>query len=96
MTVMHSGGRGSEDFGDAVRGKIWEERKERLACMEGGGCLWGQGLCQGVRDATARKEWYPLCSQIYSHPSWQEGKESGSRKTNTEVLGSGKQNSQGF
>ena len=41
---------GSEDFGDTVGGMIREERTGRLPCKEGGACLWGQGLCHGLRE----------------------------------------------
>lgn len=87
---------GSEDFGDTVGGTIWEERTGRLPCKEGGACLWEQGLCQGLMEAMARKEGDPLCCQMYSGPRCQEGRESGSRKSDSDVPRSEKQNSQDF
>ena len=68
----------------------------RLPCKERGACLWGQGLCQGLREAMARKEGDLLCHQMYSGPWRQEGRELGSRKSDSDVPGSEKQNSQGF
>ena len=64
---------GSEDFGDTVGGTIQEERMGRLPFKEGGTCLWGQGLCQGLREARARKEGDALCRQMYSLVAGGEG-----------------------
>lgn len=65
---------GSEDFGDTWGGgTIQEERMGRLSFKEGGTCLWGQGLCQGLREAMARKEGDVLCRQMYSLVAGGEG-----------------------
>ena len=45
----------------------------RLPFKEGGTCLWGQGLCQGLREAMARKEGDALCRQMYSLVAGGEG-----------------------
>ena len=58
-----------------------EERMGGLPCKGRGACLWGQGLCQGLREAMARKEGDRLCPQMYSGPWRQEGRELGSRKS---------------
>lgn len=47
---------GSEDVGDTVGGTIQEERTGRLPCKEQGACLWGQGLCQGLREAMLERK----------------------------------------
>lgn len=64
---------GFRGFGDMVGGTIQEEGTGRLPCKEGGACLWGQGLCQGLREAMARKEGDPLCHQMYSLVAGGEG-----------------------
>ena len=45
-----------------------------------------------VPGPEGRKERDPLCCQMYSGPWWQEGRESGSRKSDSDVPRSEKQN----
>ena len=73
---------GSEDVGDTVGG-VRCRRKGWEGCLVRGGehVCGGQGLCQGLREAMARKEGDRLCPQMYSGPWRQEGRELGSRKS---------------
>lgn len=57
-----------------TRGGVQSRRRGWEGCLkEGGTCLWGQGLCQGLREAMARKEGDALCRQMYSLVAGGEG-----------------------